>query len=466
MLKPKTCNLKPHSGQSTLEILIAFAILILGISAVIVVGFGNQSLIIDTQFNNQALYLARQALENTLVAARVNFNGVTGTSSDDGTYSTEIIVENIDSSTKKITSRVTWEPAPLRSDSVELTTLVTNWKEILAGLGCKAGPLSGNWASPRVLGSADLGPGNEGTDVVVSLPYVYVSGVASAASKPDIFVFDATNPAAPNQIAAVDIGGGGINALFLHGGYLYAASPNDQKELIIFDISDPVNISEVGSLNLAGAVNALTVYAFENTAVIGRNASTQNELVFIDVTNPAAPSVITSVNIDNNVNDFAKSNDYLYVATGGSGEGDKDIWIYDITNPQAPVFVSSFNLVHDDDEENFSVALQPPANLLVGADDDFVIADVSDPLDVRQISSFDTDGNVMDMVCVVGDLVFLATQNSNKEFIVVDASNPGNPIEKSTLNFPQVATGIDFAENKVFLSVRSNDALRIITSGP
>ncbi|GAH25486.1 unnamed protein product, partial [marine sediment metagenome] len=45
-------------------------------------------------------------------------------------------------------------------------------------------------------------------------------------------------------------------------------------------------------------------------------------------------------------------------------------------------------------------------------------------------------------------------------------SNPGNIELWSSFNFPQVATGIDYEDNVVYVSVRSNDALRIITSSP
>ena len=48
-------------GSSTIEILIAFAVLILSITAVITVFFSNQSIALDTQINDEALYKAKQA---------------------------------------------------------------------------------------------------------------------------------------------------------------------------------------------------------------------------------------------------------------------------------------------------------------------------------------------------------------------------------------------------------------------
>lgn len=45
-------------GMATLEILIAFAVLILCMGAVILVMFGNQSVSVDSQLNNEAIYLS------------------------------------------------------------------------------------------------------------------------------------------------------------------------------------------------------------------------------------------------------------------------------------------------------------------------------------------------------------------------------------------------------------------------
>ena len=63
-------------------------------------------------------------------------------------------------------------------------------------------------------------------------------------------------------------------------------------------------------------------------------------------------------------------------------------------------------------------------------------------------------------------LAFLATSDSNRAFQVWNITDPSNITFWSSLQFPQVATGIDYEDNLVYVSVRSNDALRIITSSP
>src|SRR3990167_4741276 len=181
-------------GQTTLEALIALAIFVVTITTVATVYFGSQSAVVDARLNNQALYLAREDLEEARATARDDFDSLVSSETTSGLYTREIIVEDLSAYNKRVTSRVSWEIDPLRPQEVALVTHITDWKSVVPIAGsCNLGPLSGNWAAPQVLGSGDLGAGNQGTDVVVSLPYAYVSGTASASAKPDIFVFDVSD---------------------------------------------------------------------------------------------------------------------------------------------------------------------------------------------------------------------------------------------------------------------------------
>src|SRR3989338_9394963 len=84
-MKEQSIGKKYMKGFATLEILIAFAVLILSISAVILLVFGNQSIIIDSQTNSEALYKAQKMLEEARAASKQDFfsvNSITTTSDD------------------------------------------------------------------------------------------------------------------------------------------------------------------------------------------------------------------------------------------------------------------------------------------------------------------------------------------------------------------------------------------------
>ena len=68
-------------GSSTLEILIAFAILTITLTALVSVFFGNQSVTVDTQTSTEALARASRELEKEHVLAGTNYLSASSTSS-------------------------------------------------------------------------------------------------------------------------------------------------------------------------------------------------------------------------------------------------------------------------------------------------------------------------------------------------------------------------------------------------
>ena len=476
-LKTKNYKLKTNDGQSLVEILAAMAIFVITSAAAIFLFFGGQSLSVDS-FNSQlALERASEGLEAARSIKERNWDELTegehglifiggqwqfsGDSDVKDIFTRKVNISTINANTKKASTTITWQTDPARAQKVELVEQLTNWKNPLVG-GCGADLLSGNWASPQVIGSADIGPGNEGTDVAVKSPYVFVSATASSGSKPDLLVFNVGNPAAPALVRQIDIGSGGISALFLKDNYLYAASSNDSRELAIFNIVDPPNTSEAGFLNLSGSADALSVLAIPNSnvAAVGRKDGASYEIVFVDVSNPGLPGIISQTAVGGDVNDFTYANRKLYAV---SEDSDDDIWVFDVINPLTPNLIGTHDL--RDGAEDISVSFQLPGDLLVGNEGNkFIVvgATTTDQMYIR--SSFSTNGDVNDIVCVTGNLAFLATANSTKEFIILNIANPDSITEYASLNLPQLGTGIDFADNKIFMSIRSNDALRIITS--
>ncbi len=473
-----------NGGQSLIEAMVAISIFITVVGAITTALYSGQSIAIDAENAGTAAELAvegREAVRSIrnrdwaeftngihglrFVSGQWEFSGV----SDIRDIFTRVVsLQAIDSNTKIATTTITWSTDG-RIQKTEVVEKLTHWDNVAQGT-CKIGPLIGNWANPQVLGSADLGAGVSGTDVVAKLPYVFMSGTSNTSSKHDIFAFDVSNPALPTLVKSLDIGSGGINSLFVKGNYLYAVSPNDSKELMVFDITNPATMSQVGVYNLSGGGDALSVYVFSNTVAVGRSGAATNELAFLNVSNPALPAVISEISTGGSIYDFAASDNKLYLV---SQESDPDVWVYDISNPLAPAFVTNYDIPGI--TEDISLFIQESQtgaaafNILDGnIQNELIVVGATTTLAsgwyVRD--RIDLGGDVNDIVCAEGNLAFLATTNSNKEFSIVNIGNPDNIIEYASLNFPQSGSGIDFADNKVFMSVRSNDALRIITSGP
>ncbi len=486
ILNLKFTILKKEEGQSLVELLVAIGIFSIATAAGFSLFFGGQIISTDSSNINLATDYVREA-QDALRAIRnrnftelltdgphgFTFNGSewllsSSTSDTKDVFTRQVNIAKGDSDNIKIaTTTVTWSSAdPSRTESLTFVEQFTDWETPLQS-SCKSQALTGDWTNPVTLGSADIGSGNSGTDVVAKGSYAYVSGTASSASKPDIFVFDVSAPAAPVQKASLNVTNGGINALFLNGNYLYAASPDNSKEFLVFDVTTPTSITLKGSLDLTGNDDALSVVTIGTTAIVGRQGSAAKQISFIDVSDPANPSVIKEFTSPNggDITDLAYTDNRLY-ATNYLANGTADILTFDITDPRNPTYISSYDVPATDKPLSAYVEIKAGGtNLLLGdGDNELVAVGATTTSGMYVRSRVNVGGKVNDTVCVLGNLAFLATDNQNAEFTVVNVNNLNSLSVYSTLNYPNFATGIDFDSNKVYMAVRSNDALRIITS--
>ncbi|HEY4503407.1 MAG TPA: hypothetical protein VJC14_03170 [Candidatus Paceibacterota bacterium] len=139
------------AGFSTLELLIAMTILVMVLSAVIFVTFGNQSLQIDIEANGEALIKAEELLEEQQALARKDFKMINPkVGVQDGIYQKTISVSTVDYFTKKITSSLTWSADRFRPGRIDLTSLITNFENAVGGDTCYS-VLSGDWQEPKIV---------------------------------------------------------------------------------------------------------------------------------------------------------------------------------------------------------------------------------------------------------------------------------------------------------------------------
>src|SRR3990167_5906514 len=89
-----------QKGFSTLELLIATAILLTAISGMILVVFGNQTVSLDSQVNNEAIIKANDLVEQARASASVDFNSLAD-SSDYDFFRQELLVNNVNNCKKK-----------------------------------------------------------------------------------------------------------------------------------------------------------------------------------------------------------------------------------------------------------------------------------------------------------------------------------------------------------------------------
>jgi hypothetical protein len=458
-------HFRKRSGQASVEILIALVLFALGISALVALIFGGQSLTVDTGNSNRALGLARAQLEEAAATARDNFPGLVSVSSTDQGFTKQLIVQMLDSNTARVTSKVSWRTDPLRLQDISLTELLTNWK-LAKDTGSDTGgtAISGDWKSPRTLGSVSLGAGNSATDLDVLNQIVYITAEASDPKKEDFFVVNATNGQAPVITSFVDTGPG-LNAVDVAGTLAYAANDSTSAQLQIIDVSNPATSTVLAEFRLPGVngsgATGESIFYANGKVYIGTKQANGPEFHIVDVSVPAAPVSLGGFEVNADINMIQISGHYAYLATSADTQ---ELKILDVTNPVAIAQVGSFD--GSGAADGYSAYLYGNTLYLGRAaqgDPDLYILDVSNPASViakgSKVIGADVNG-----VRVRDNLAFVGTSASNEEFQVWDITNPAAISLWSSFNFPQVATGIDYENNTVYVAVRSNDALRIITS--
>jgi len=453
---------KSGAGQSSLEVLIALTILVLAISAAIIVGFGNQSAVVDTQLNNRAVYLARQALEEQRANARQDFELVSPSTNQGEIFTKSIEVIDLGTYSKEVVAKLTWKLSAIQTKEVSLSTIITDWRTAYeqAGTGDGGSGTTGDWTNPMTVGTSDLGPGNEGTDLAIKDQVVFMTGDASDNKKDDFFAIDVTNINMPFLLTSIDTGSG-LKSIALWNNYAYVANEDGSAQLQVIDISNPNSPSLVATSSLqSNDEEPRVVFAKSDYAYIGTsNSDGGNELQVFDVSNPSSPIRVESVEIGDHVNDIYGYKDRIYVVTS---KADKELIIFDATDPSTLIEIATYDYPGGTGQTVFTTSY---GYTYIGVSETFIILDTTDLNNISIIGLLATGGQLNDMY-VRDNLAFVGTSNNNAEFKVINIENPSFPTTYSEFNFPQIATGITYRDNVVYVSVRSNDALRIITSTP
>jgi hypothetical protein len=485
----KMNKFEKQAGASTLEMLIAFSVLILCLSAVILVSFSNQSMGIDIETNAEALIKSGQELEEARILGRTDFHSViTRLNGRDDIYNKDFHVSDLSPCLKQVVSRFDWS-VERRPQYVQLATLISSPEEVFRlGGDCRIGSTQTSWRNPDTYSLHDLLPGgNKGTGIdVVSFGQRRVAFLTSYMSNPeasDFWIFDVTDPASPSIISHLDTGLG-LNSIDVAGDYAYVAHHKASEQLQVINISDLENPVLVSQRTLPGVGNSYPqgrkVYYYDEKVYVGVHETAGNEFHIYDVSAPSSPRHLGSLEINHNVHDIIVRQNYAYLATSGNG---REVMILNVSNPSAITVAGTFDLPGEED----ATALELLGNKLYvgrdrGSSDDFFILDISNPSAISVLGSKDFDGNVCTEgggpssclgpntrivgIKVVGDLAFLATTYQTKGFQVWHINDPSNIFNWSTYNYSEKATGLDYEVDYIYTSNESNAALRIIYDNP
>ena len=486
-------------GSGTLEILIAFSVIILAITAAISVAFGNQGVTVDTELDHQAFYKATRELEKVRAAALADFDAVSSSPAEllalsegeyNSIYTKQIGILDISPCAKAVTSTITWQVDVLRPQKVELASVVVSPEELFAlGGDCSALPPEDDWENPDTANSIDISPaGNDATDVDVvkrgGNKVAFITARKSPDANDDFWAIDINDPQNLSILGSTSTGPG-LNALDVAGDYAFAANNDSVNQLHVIDVSDPTDPHLVASSSLSGAdASAISIayyhdedFAMEDRVYIGTASDPDGPEFFVfDVSNPENPNQLGGIELGRDVNAVEVDGDgYAYLATSADTA---EITVIDISSPGSMSQAAVFNIRDTDGNPSNmdATSLALVGNRLyvgreraVGAKErDFVILNVTSPAAPAELGGKRlklNPGTEVSGIAVSGKFAFLAINDPNDGFHVWIISDPTNIVAPSACNiynFSQHTTGLDYMDNFVYTSNESNDAFRVI----
>lgn len=504
-------------GVATIEILIAMAVFSLVITAVIVVLFGGQSVGIDTETNQEALYMAQGQLENVRAKSRgtvEEFDSVISiapTTSD--IYAKNLEVIDISPCVKEVRSNIDWD-LETRPQSIIISSIIASIKAFIAvGSNCSIeSPSNNNWKNPTTNHDNITINSVNGESIAVLNKTVYLGVYDSNESRDDLFIYDASdtsNPVLRGSIG-VDWGAGkklngivdlvAVDFPLLNKRYVFAAGvqgnfydPDDpgggigdekaSGQLQIIDVSDPPLPLQVASISLPGVSGTCnftcpggrSVTYYDSRIYIGTHRVGGSEFHIFDVTDPANPIHLGktgSTQVDHNINDIEVRGTKAYLATS-SNNG--EVIVLNVADPANITIASTFDARKGDNSPSSKdgrVLYVIGNKLYLGVgraisvnDRDFYIVDINNLSSALGSENFDMNqGAGISGVQVSGILAFVTTRDPNDPFHVWDISDPSNIEQWDTCpyNFSVEPQAMAYEDDVVYTVTNQQSKLRII----
>ena len=480
-------------GFSTLELLIAFAVLTISMTAVIVMVFGNQTLALDAQFDNHATYKARSDMAEAFGLAQGSFSSLVSNSSTDADdYLHTRTINDLSPCAKHVTTQVGWTAEYNRLQQVLFSSLFVS-TSIAAMLGgdCTTGPPDKKWDNPEVFASDTLNPGKSTTiDVLQQVAYL------GQDKEPFLAIADTKNATLGQQNLFITFDNGfnsdgkTINALNdidvykdSATGNVYAliAMASSTAQLAILDVTDIKNPVLISKRQLAGVSgsqpNGYRVHYYDGKAYIVTRETAGPEFHLFDISNPANPIELGSGTElvgptppnGTTVNDLVVWNNVAYFAAEKDAA---ELLVYDVSNPATPVFMPSATVDLAGNWDGMSIFLIGNKVYLgrqsVTSGPELYVFNNENPhaaVGGLPILGSAEIGTTVLGIQVAGKFGFLATEKTNEEFQVWDILNPAGMVLIKKYNFGNIiAGGLDYEPDFIYSTGSATPNFQILYS--
>ncbi len=498
-LFPTTC------GMGTLEIIIAFAILMIAITGVIIVSFGNQSIAVDSELNNSALYLAERQLEKAYASSTADFSSLASVGSTpvdpsdpDNPFTKKLDIFDVSECVKHATSTISWWTGTPRPQETSFISIFTSTSTSAAmGGDCETEDSEEDWDNPQRFASDTLNPAKSTTiDVLDKIAYL------GSDKRPFLAIAD-TRDAVLGQNSALFVSfANGFNAdgkiidqindidvyKNTENGKTYAliAMASSTAQFAIIDVTDIKNPSLVAARSLAGVdpmgsqPNGYRVYYYDKKAYVLTRETSGPEFHIFDVSTPNNPVELgTGTKLigptppnGTTVNDFVIRNGIAYFA---AEKDTAELLVYDVSDPFHILHLAGATVNLPGNQNGASVFLLGNKLYLgrevVSGGPEFYIFNASSPKTavggLPIVGSPTEVGTDVLAIRGISRFAFLATSKSKEEFQVWNVPTSGTVSLIKKYNFGNIiAGGIEYEQNFIYSTGAATPNFQILYNKP
>ncbi len=496
-MKARSAGKKLNNGVVTLEVLIAFAILVICISGVILVTFSNQTVAIDTETNNEAVIKAQEVLEKARSVSRQNYNlvepcddfdpSIVDCAGNVGTFYNRQLTIPISAATecsKEIKSTTSWT-IQNRVLSVDFTTTLGDMaKAINLGGDCAISPPTGTGGDFIVGDTVNLGGDKtNGLDVFNKIVYIALQNA------PGLAFINATDYTNIFQISNGYNVGSEVNDIDVARDpasgrvYAYVARETSTDQLQVIDVTDPnvpefkynVDLPEVAA---SSEPEAYRVYYYKKMLYVITKETAGPELHIFDASNPSTSLPKHSVKeLNRTVNDIVVVDQTIggtnYVVAYMAADSNlKEIGVYEISSSGVATERYSLNLLTGNpNADGLALFFSSVSKILyfgrqANSGQELYAFDATNSFTaLPEKAKVEVGVNPVGLR-VVGKYAYMVTDDSNDDFQVYNADPNLNLSFIRKFNATNKGTGIDYEDKYVYETMEQGSAILQVYYAP
>lgn len=285
------------NGFSTIEIIIAFAIITVSLTMATSISFISQNLLLDSQ-------ISLNSISN--IESKLRSENSFSTTSTYGIYNEQVSNLYISNCVKKTTFLDTWKMNGVLK-SIYFSQIFTDtsyFSKILEP--CDAPEFSSEeWKDRQEINySIDV---ENVTDIDIVGDFAFVSSNTDALEDSDLYIFDIKNNY--KKISELNVGEG-IFSIDATSDFVYAVANSTSSQFLIIDVQNKNAPLFVSKRNLFGVwpegsfPQGRSVRYFDGRVYVGTKETAGPEFHIFNVLNPSNPYEIGFIELSHNINDI------------------------------------------------------------------------------------------------------------------------------------------------------------------